>query len=142
MQGVLNDNALNFNAFLSNTTDYNTVLEFCREMSAAGLGRAIYTIDLAKSSEASEILRRDTLRELANNKRETGFLLFFFKTHSTGVNIAAAREVVDPEAKQHLQSEDGVLLVCGNYFLPEQSVRNEDGIVLIRALYNGNYRQV
>lgn len=143
LQAVLNGKALNFNSFLSTTTGYNTALEFCGKMPQEGLGNPLYTVDLTKNSEESEILRRDALRELANDKLETGSLLFYFKTqNSTGVNIAAAQELVDPEANNHMNSEDEVLLAPGHYFQPEQIVRNEDGVALIGTLHNGNHRRL
>ncbi|CAM9275915.1 unnamed protein product [Ectocarpus sp. 12 AP-2014] len=140
LTAVLNGQALYFNTFLSTTTDYKTALEFSGKMPETALGNAIYTVDLIQNTEESEVLRRDALRELESNAMNTGSILFYFKTqNATGVDIQAAKQVVDPNPNaSHLNDEDEVLLSPGHYFQPEKIVRNEDGVALIGSLTDGN----
>lgn len=141
LTAVLNGQALYFNTFLSTTTDYRTALEFSGDMPETAQGNAIYTVDLTQNSVESEVLRRDALHDLENNAMNTGSILYYFKTqNATGVDVQAAKQVVDPNPNSNLihDSEGEVLLPPGHYFQPEQIVRSEDGVALIGSLTNGN----
>lgn len=139
LESVLNGNALNFNGFLSTSSRYDSALDFSGKMPSTALGQPYYVVDLTKNDEKNEILRRHTIRDLANGNVDTGSLLFLFKANnSAGISVNATQHAANPGAGEHrLSGEDEILMAPGHFFVPEQIIRNEDGIALIGSLNYG-----
>lgn len=136
---VLQGNALNFNGFLSTSSQFSSALEFSGKMPSTVLGEPHYVVDLTKNDEKNEILRRHMLRELQQGNVDTGSLLFLFKaSNAAGVSVNATRQAASPEGDAHrLSGEDEILLAPGHFFTPEHVVRAEDGIALMGSLQYG-----
>ncbi len=141
LDAILHGQALNFNGFLSTTSNYGIALDFANTDTVLGLGNPMYTIDLTANNEQSEVLRRATLQDLEKGNVDTESFVFYFKTHQVaGISLNSVEEtasitsldVPNPQSK-----EDEILLAPGHYIEPEQVIRNTGGIVIIGNLKYG-----
>lgn len=139
LESVLEGKALNFNGFLSTSSKYESALDFSGKMPSSALGQPQYIVDLTKNDEKNEILRRHTMRDLHQGNMETGSLLFLFKaSNAAGISVNATQHAANPGGGEHrLSGEDEILMAPGHFFVPEQIVRNKDGVALIGSLHYG-----
>ena len=138
LHAILSGHAINFNGFLSTTSDHSTAMEFGGTDTTSALGNPEYTIDLTKDSEESEVLRRAALQDLQRGNIDTNAWLFLFKTHHVaGISLNATEEITSPGFTSHESKEDEILLAPGHYFQPEQVIRNSRGIAVIGSLKYG-----
>lgn len=79
------------------------------------------------------------MRDLHQGNVETGSLLFLFKANNAaGISVNATQHAANPGGGEHrLSGEDEILMAPGHYFVPEQIIRNKDGVALIGSLHYG-----
>lgn len=139
LESALKGDFLHFNGFLSTSSKYDSALDFSGQMPSTGLGQPHYIIDLTKNDEKNEILRRHILRDLNQGNVDTGSLLFLFKANNAaGISVNVTQHAANPDGGEHrLSEEDEILMAPGHFFIPEQVIRNEEGIALIGSLNYG-----
>ncbi|WP_157079292.1 hypothetical protein [Serratia ficaria] len=141
LDAILHGQALNFNGFLSTTSNYGIALDFARTDKQLGLGNPMYTIDLNANNVQSEVLRRAMLQDLERGSVDTNSFVFYLKTHQVaGISLNGVEDtasIISLDFPNPQSKEDEILLAPGHYFEPEQVIRNESGIAVIGNLKYG-----
>ncbi|WP_345769810.1 hypothetical protein [Pseudomonas syringae] len=138
LKALLSGQALRFNGFLSTTSSADAAVEFSSVSDERGLGRARYTVDLSSGDPSSEVLRRQTLRELQSNRVDASSIFFRFKAdHVAGIHVDAIQDAHNPDMSISEAGEQEILLNPGHYFAPEKIVMLEQGFAVSGRLSYG-----
>ncbi|RMO91177.1 hypothetical protein ALQ32_100395 [Pseudomonas syringae pv. tagetis] len=138
LQALLSGKALRFNGFLSTTSSADAAVEFSSVSDERGLSGARYTVDLTSGDLSSEVLRRQTLRDLQSNRVDASSIFFRFKAdHVAGIHVDAIQDAHNPDMSISEAGEQEILLNPGHYFQPEKIVMLEQGFAVSGRLAYG-----
>ncbi|WP_439852108.1 hypothetical protein [Pseudomonas syringae] len=138
LQALLSGNSLQFNGFLSTTSRAGAAIEFSSVDDRRELSRARYTVDFSKSDAASEVLRRQAMRELQEGQIDPASIFFRFKADRVaGISVDAIQDAHNAAMTLSGAGEQEILLNPGHHFHPEKIVMLEQGFAVSGTLSYG-----